>query len=88
MQEGCEGCDVFFREKIKMFDKLLSGMSNGTVRYELSINESTIYVNRVSFKQKYTQSKIRCRSVDENVMSGSSQEPYPVCPFEGDIAQY
>ena len=34
-----------------MFDKLLSGMSNGTVRYELSINESTIYVNRVSFKQ-------------------------------------
>lgn len=53
---------------------------------KLIINESTIYVNRVSFKQKYTQSKIRCRSVDENVMSGSSQEPHPVCPFEGDIS--
>ena len=79
-----EGCDVFFREKRQMFDKLLSGMSNGTVGCELSINESTIYVSRVSFKQKYTQSKIRCRSVGENVMSDSSQEPHPVCPLEGD----
>lgn len=47
-------CDVFFKGKNKMFDKL-SGMSKGTVRYELSINESAIYVNRVSFKQKYTK---------------------------------
>ena len=36
------------REKIQMFDKLLSGMSNGTVGSELSISESTIYVNMVS----------------------------------------
>lgn len=81
-------CDVFFKEKIQMFDKLLSGMSNGTVGCELSINESTVYISRISFKQKYTQSKIRCRSVGENGTSDSSQEPHPVCPLEGDIAQY
>ena len=69
-------------------DKLHIGMNYVAVSHEFNINESTIYGNRVSFKQKYTQSKIRCRSVDENVMSGSSQEPHPVCPFEGDIAQY
>ena len=44
----CKKAVMCLREKIQMFDKLLSGMSNGTVGSELSISESTIYVNMVS----------------------------------------
>ena len=47
----CKQAVMCLREKIQMFDKLLSGMSNGTVGSELSISESTIYVNMVSLNR-------------------------------------
>lgn len=47
----CKKAVMCLREKIQMFSKLLSGMSNGTVGCELSISESTIYVNTVSLNR-------------------------------------
>lgn len=45
-------------EKIRVLDKLRSGMSYSAVSHMLSVNESTMYIKQDVFKQKHTQSNV------------------------------
>lgn len=69
-----------------MFDKLLSGMVK--VLFAMSsvlMNQQYMLIGCLLNRSTH-KARLGVDPVDENVMSGSSQEPHPVCPF-GDIAQ-
>lgn len=44
---------ICFREKKYTLDKLCFSMSYNTIGHEFNINESTLYIKQVIFKQKH-----------------------------------
>lgn len=84
----CKQAVMCLREKIQMFDKLLSGMSNGTVGSELSISESTIYVNMVSLNRNAHKIRLCIYQLLRIVTRGNRYPRSWLCIPPGAVVQY
>lgn len=57
-----------------MFDRLCPGLLQ-CCGYEFNVNESAVYIKYGVLKQEHAQSKVICRSADQNVATRGWQKP-------------